>query len=1155
MKLMPFIKDLKMKLISLLLILITLNSHAQILQKGRVLEKDSRGKPIENTVIIVEDAGIANSGTDGRYQLPFKDKKPGELIFTTSIQKKGYELVNESQVNEWVLSETKDFNIILCKEGHLKSSREKFYKVGKSRYQLKFDEQKAELKTLKSSNLINEIEYNIKLSDIWNEHQRALKMLNDYSDLFARINKDDLTDLELRSLDLTRQGKIDEAIQLYEQEKLFLRFLMNDSASKQAAEDIQNMLPVLERYAEICAFAGGKENYDKVEKIMEAIVLSDTMNFNTLWKFSIFLSQQLNFRKSNFWLQKALKLDLNDVQLADIYGIMASNYHWQHEYENAHYYYKATLDKIKPLAGSKSGLFSKRMIETLNQWASMCILNQEFDLGESLYEEALAIAEELHESDSAKFNDILGQTLFMYAFFKQSVNNSLSALELIKRSVSNTRTACITDPERKTDLAFRLNLLTMILNNLRMYKDAETSSLESVQILKAITASGQSEYLSEYAFALNVLGSVYQTLANKIKAEEYTGQAVAIFADLAKDNPSKYNIIYSMSLRTLATLQKENQKFVVAEQNFNDVLTNLIKQETENKKLILPIIADVRVQLGFLYQSYYQQYSESEAQFMEGLELYTQLDKEEPGIYLEKIASVQESIALNFQLRNQYDKARGFYLKALDIYRSLAENNTELYSPGLASCLEKYAGFLQMNQEFLSSELYFKESLHIYSALVRTNNPLYLANQASVYNGLAFVQQAYGNLKNSIENYRHALEIYRGLAKDQPNIFLSKVAYTLNYYAYLLLYSHQPDSAYKSYEESLQIYTKLALENKQEYLPWVAFTNNYFGYAYQVNNEFISAKGRYSEALRIYEELATGDSLLYKPQLGFTLNNLAYVYQNLGYPEAAEKYYLRALNIYTGLISLNRSLYLPNVAYTRKSLALLLQSNERINGAKVLFEEALMNFQELFVYDPGLYQSYLGEVNLYIGDIERILNHPEKAEKYFSVSANHYKELSSINPQMYDPYYAWVLLKNGTNQNELKHYSEGIQNFRTAIQKYNTLMKSDPKQFLPLLSISYGNLAYSYLFTNQFKVAETASRQALDGDSNQTWINTNLAHALLFQGKFEEAKAIYLQYKDQPYPQKPEKTFREIFLKDLEELEEAGVTHPDIVKIGELLKK
>ena len=49
----------------------------------------------------------------------------------------------------------------------------------------------------------------------------------------------------------------------------------------------------------------------------------------------------------------------------------------------------------------------------------------------------------------------------------------------------------------------------------------------------------------------------------------------------------------------------------------------------------------------------------------------------------------------------------------------------------------------------------------------------------------------------------------------------------------------------------------------------------------------------------------------------------------------------------------------------------------------------------------------------------------------------------------------------------------------------------------------------------QYAEAEQYAHEGLAVDSTQHFIYTNLAAALLFQGKYAEAEAIYQQYKDE----------------------------------------
>ena len=82
--------------------------------------------------------------------------------------------------------------------------------------------------------------------------------------------------------------------------------------------------------------------------------------------------------------------------------------------------------------------------------------------------------------------------------------------------------------------------------------------------------------------------------------------------------------------------------------------------------------------------------------------------------------------------------------------------------------------------------------------------------------------------------------------------------------------------------------------------------------------------------------------------------------------------------------------------------------------------------------------------------------------------------------------------------------------------------------------------------------AEASARKGMSIDSSSTWINTNLALALLYQGKLEEAKGIYVALKDAPYG---EGTYREVFLEDLRAMEEAGLRHEGVGEIRRVLEE
>jgi len=115
----------------------------------------------------------------------------------------------------------------------------------------------------------------------------------------------------------------------------------------------------------------------------------------------------------------------------------------------------------------------------------------------------------------------------------------------------------------------------------------------------------------------------------------------------------------------------------------------------------------------------------------------------------------------------------------------------------------------------------------------------------------------------------------------------------------------------------------------------------------------------------------------------------------------------------------------------------------------------------------------------------------------------------------------------------------------------------DPAVYLTSLATNHGRLSWYYLFIKEYDQSEQAARRALELDATQTWVKTNLAHTLLFQGRFPEAEAIYKEL-SQTIDQGNE-TYSKVLLNDFDELEKAGVIpeehKADVEKIRKMLRE
>ena len=96
------------------------------------------------------------------------------------------------------------------------------------------------------------------------------------------------------------------------------------------------------------------------------------------------------------------------------------------------------------------------------------------------------------------------------------------------------------------------------------------------------------------------------------------------------------------------------------------------------------------------------------------------------------------------------------------------------------------------------------------------------------------------------------------------------------------------------------------------------------------------------------------------------------------------------------------------------------------------------------------------------------------------------------------------------------------------------------------------NRARHDLFLKKFKEAEQLARRGLKIMPDYNGLKKELGHALLLQGKYDEALKVYQDYADDP-PQYRVRTNVDALLKDFDDLEEAGITHKDIEKVKKTL--
>ena len=286
------------------------------------------------------------------------------------------------------------------------------------------------------------------------------------------------------------------------------------------------------------------------------------------------------------------------------------------------------------------------------------------------------------------------------------------------------------------------------------------------------------------------------------------------------------------------------------------------------------------------------------------------------------------------------------------------------------------------------------------------------------------------------------------------------------------------------YKAAIEIKERLVKENPKAYEQDLADSYNNLAILYKKIQRFDESEKMYKAAIEIRERLAKENPKAYEPYLVSSYNDLAFVYYETEQFKESEKTYKKAISIYEQLYENNPQEYRKVLALNCYLLATIMIKNNKNHDAIVQFERSLklcnnINKDE---FDMSLYTSSL----CYLVDLYSNEKNYTKAYSYNEVLI----PLLKVN------------------------YEENAQRWKT---EYNN--KALNQSF-------YANLL------GKFKEGEQYSLEAIKVDSTKHIAYTNLAAALLFQGKVIEAEKLYLGYKDE---------FKNTFIDDFAEFERLGV--------------
>ena len=357
--------------------------------------------------------------------------------------------------------------------------------------------------------------------------------------------------------------------------------------------------------------------------------------------------------------------------------------------------------------------------------------------------------------------------------------------------------------------------------------------------------------------------------------------------------------------------------------------------------------------------------------------------------------------------------------------------------------------------------------------------------------------------QKAIAYYDKALKIFRRQVQENPQAYEPDLASTLNNLAALYDDIQRFDESEAMYKEALEIRRRLAKSNPLAYESDMADTQNNLANLYKATQRFSESEIMHKEALEIHRRLAKSNPQAYEPDVAMTLNNLAALYSNIQRFDESEAMYKEALEIRRRLAKSTPQAYEPDMAMTIYNCGLLNLKQKEYTEAIPMFEKALDIYRRLA-------ENNLAQQQWYVGSL------------YF---------LSTLYPTVGNNTSAYFI-----NQEFLPYLLKRYEEDKGALRH--------------VYARTLGGQSFYALFMKKFVEAEKYAREGLGVDSTQHFIYTNLAAALLFQGKYAEAEAIYQQYKDE---------MKNSFLDDFRRFAEAEIIpkryEADVEKIKKMLNE
>jgi tetratricopeptide (TPR) repeat protein len=437
----------------------------------------------------------------------------------------------------------------------------------------------------------------------------------------------------------------------------------------------------------------------------------------------------------------------------------------------------------------------------------------------------------------------------------------------------------------------------------------------------------------------------------------------------------------------------------------------------------------------------------------------------------------------------------------------------------------------------------------------------YQYSLAGTYQRIGLVQTELGDLADALKSYRAGAAIAERLMQSDPGNKMFQRGALLFYKNVGEVQKQQSDftGALQSYRDGLAIAERLAQSDPGNTV-WqgdLAASYRKIGDVQEDQSDLAGALPSFQNAVAVYERVTKAEpgNSQWQLNLAATYRDLGRVQEKQGNLASALQYYRDDLAIVERLVQSDpdNALWQRELAHSYINLGDVQVAQGELAAALKSYRDGLAIDQRLTQSDPNnaSWQRDLSIDYERIGDVQMVQGNFADALSSYQADLGIAERLAQSDPGNFGWQHdlAESYNKVGDVQVAQGNFAGGLKSYQAGFTISARLVALAPsnKQWQDYL---WGT-AFRLVLARDFAGALDAADQAISRAPNEIWLYINRAHALMFLGHTDEARALYLKYRDQTNVENG-KSWSAIVLGDFVILRKAGLANPLMDEIEKL---